>query len=126
MGVAAGAAGPAAGRRRQLAFAAAEVLRGKAMNLIAERVKVTDDGGPARSTSRRRCNAPIQAAETADDDEADDDEATRGDATRRRRRRERPRPATAADAAAADGRPTDGVGQRGAPRPRRDRGGRHA
>ena len=30
----------------QLSFAAAEVLRGKAMNLIAERVKVTDPSGP--------------------------------------------------------------------------------
>ena len=31
----------------QLSFAAAEVLRGKAMNLIAERVKVTDQAGHA-------------------------------------------------------------------------------
>ena len=30
----------------QLSYAAAEVLRGKAMNLIAERVKVTDESRP--------------------------------------------------------------------------------
>jgi hypothetical protein len=50
----------------QLSFAAAEVLRGKAMNLIAERVKVTDSAGHAVDV-KAALNAPVQVA--ADDAE---------------------------------------------------------
>jgi trigger factor len=60
----------------QLSFAAAEVLRGKAMNLIAERVKVTDAAGHPVDI-KAALNAPVQSAEPGDaDDDADDaDEA---------------------------------------------------
>ena len=54
----------------QLSFAAAEVLRGKAMNLIAERVKVTDQSGHDVDI-KAALNAPIQPAESA----ADEDDA---------------------------------------------------
>jgi trigger factor len=53
----------------RLSFAAAEVLRGKAMNLIAERVKVTDTAGHEVDV-KAALNAPIRAA-LDDDDEAD-------------------------------------------------------
>jgi trigger factor len=57
----------------QLSFAAAEVLRGKAMNLIAERVKVTDESGHKVDIGAA-LNAPAQGAEAAEDAiEADDD-----------------------------------------------------
>jgi trigger factor len=60
----------------QLSFAAAEVLRGKAMSLIAERVKVTDQSGnPVDITAA--LNTPLTPAEeAADQDEgaADQDE----------------------------------------------------
>jgi trigger factor len=57
----------------QLSFAAAEVLRGKAMNLIAERVNVTDESGHKVDIGAA-LNAPAQGAEAADDAvEADDD-----------------------------------------------------
>jgi trigger factor len=49
----------------QLSFAAAEVLRGKAMNLIAERVKVTDAAGDPVDI-KAALNAPIQSAQEAD------------------------------------------------------------
>jgi len=52
----------------QLSFAAAEVLRGKAMNLIAERVKVTDPSGQEVDI-KSALNAPLLAA---DDDAAAD------------------------------------------------------
>ena len=48
----------------RLSFAAAEVLRSKAMNLIAERVKVTDAAGHDIDVAAA-LNAPIQGAETA-------------------------------------------------------------
>ena len=54
----------------RLSFAAAEVLRGKAMNLIAERVKVTDTGGHEIDV-KAALNAPLRAADDTDDD-ADD------------------------------------------------------
>ena len=60
----------------RLSFAAAEVLHSKAMNLIAERVKVTDAAGHDIDVAAA-LNAPIQGAETDDDetdDETDDDE----------------------------------------------------
>ena len=57
----------------QLSFAAAEVLRGKAMNLIAERVKVTDTSGHEVDI-KAALNAPLLATEAAEDD-ADDAEA---------------------------------------------------
>ena len=57
----------------QLSFAAAEVLRGKAMNLIAERVKVTDTSGHEVDI-KAALNAPLVATEAAEDD-ADDAEA---------------------------------------------------
>jgi trigger factor len=50
----------------QLSFAAAEVLRGKAMSLIAERVKVTDQSGnPVDITAA--LNTPVTPAEEAAD-----------------------------------------------------------
>ena len=67
----------------QLSFAAAEVLRGKAMNLIAERVKVTDPSGQEVDI-KSALNAPLlpaeddAAADYGDADEAEiaaDDEA---------------------------------------------------
>jgi len=54
----------------QLSYAAAEVLRGKAMNLIAERVKVTDASGHDVDI-RAALNAPLTAGPDADD--SDDD-----------------------------------------------------
>ena len=55
----------------QLSFAAAEVLRGKAMSLIAERVKVTDQSGnPVDITAA--LNTPLTPAEEA----ADQDEVS--------------------------------------------------
>jgi trigger factor len=58
----------------QLSFAAAEVLRGKAMNLIAERVKVTDQSGDTVDV-RAALNAPLQSAEPAEGAVDADDEA---------------------------------------------------
>ena len=58
----------------QLSFAAAEVLRGKAMNLIAERVKVTDPSGQEVDI-KSALNAPLLAAEDDAADYGDDDEA---------------------------------------------------
>jgi trigger factor len=55
----------------RLSFAAAEVLRGKAMNLIAERVKVTDSAGHEVDV-KAALNAPVQAAEDTGDDTDDD------------------------------------------------------
>lgn len=65
----------------QLSFAAAEVLRGKAMNVIAERVKVTDKSGNPVDVATA-LNAPLvsavaagaaeEAEEAADDAEAED------------------------------------------------------
>jgi trigger factor len=51
----------------QLSFAAAEVLRGKAMNLIAERVKVTDASGDPVDV-KAALNAPIQGEVIEDTD----------------------------------------------------------
>jgi trigger factor len=59
----------------RLSFAAAEVLRGKAMNLIAERVKVTDTAGHEVDV-KAALNAPVQGAAALadeDEDEAQDD-----------------------------------------------------
>jgi trigger factor len=58
----------------QLPLAAAEVLRGKAMNLIAERVKVTDSAGHEVDV-KAALNAPVQVAATPADEEDDDAEA---------------------------------------------------
>jgi trigger factor len=60
----------------QLPLAAAEVLRGKAMNLIAERVKVTDSAGHEVDV-KAALNAPVQGAATpaGEDDDEDDAEA---------------------------------------------------
>jgi trigger factor len=55
----------------QLSFAAAEVLRGKAMNLIAERVKVTDTAGHDVDV-QAALNARLEAGTGADEDDADD------------------------------------------------------
>jgi trigger factor len=59
----------------QLSFAAAEVLRGKAMNLIAERVKVTDKSGNPVDIAAA-LNTPLTPAGDAGDagDAADEDE----------------------------------------------------
>jgi trigger factor len=57
----------------QLSVAAAEVLRGKAMNLIAERVKVTDQAGHDVDV-QAALNAPLLPTEAADDAEAAADE----------------------------------------------------
>ena len=51
----------------QFNFAAAEVLRGKAMNVIAERVKVTDQAGHEVDIAAA-LNTPLLAAEGATDD----------------------------------------------------------
>ena len=48
----------------QLSYAAAEVLRGKAMNLIAERVKVTDESGHEVDI-KAALNAPVAGAGNA-------------------------------------------------------------
>jgi len=48
----------------QLSYAAAEVLRGKAMNLIAERVKVTDEAGHEVDI-KAALNAPVAGAGNA-------------------------------------------------------------
>jgi trigger factor len=55
----------------RLPLAAAEVLRGKAMNLIAERVKVTDSAGHEVDV-KAALNAPVDAATTAADEDEDD------------------------------------------------------
>ena len=60
----------------QLRFAAAEVLRGKAMNLIAERVKVTDKSGHEVDI-KAALNAPLLPSEA---DDAEDAEAADADA----------------------------------------------
>ena len=52
----------------QLNFAAAEVLRGKAMNLIAERVKVTDQAGHQVDIAAA-LNTPLLPADAAADEE---------------------------------------------------------
>jgi trigger factor len=54
----------------RLPVAAAEVLRGKAMNLIAERVKVTDSAGHEVDV-KAALNAPVDGATTADDEDDD-------------------------------------------------------
>ena len=57
----------------RLPLAAAEVLRGKAINLIAQRVKVTDSAGHEVDV-QAALNAPVQGAATpADEDDAEDD-----------------------------------------------------
>jgi trigger factor len=56
----------------QLSFAAAEVLRGKAMNLIAERVKVTDPAGHPVDIGAA-LNAPVGSAAAGTESPADDD-----------------------------------------------------
>jgi trigger factor len=77
----------------QLSFAAAEVLRGKAMNLIAERVKVTDESGHKVDIGAA-LNAPAQGAEAAEGAvEADDDAEVMAE--------------TDADASPADASPAD-------------------
>jgi trigger factor len=63
----------------RLSFAAAEVLRGKAMNLIAERVKVTDAAGHEVDV-QAALNAPLSAAEDTDEDAGDDASDDTGDA----------------------------------------------
>src|SRR5215472_18872789 len=56
----------------RLSFAAAEVLRGKAMNLIAERVKVTDTAGHEVDV-QATLNGPAGTAESTDDEDAEAD-----------------------------------------------------
>jgi trigger factor len=60
----------------QLSFAAAEVLRGKAMNLIAERVKVTDSAGHPVDVKAALNPQPAEkdAEDTAEDAEDTDTE----------------------------------------------------
>jgi len=55
----------------QLGFAAAEVLRGKSTNLIAERVKVTDKSGNPVDIAAA-LNAPLTPAEEAADEDEDE------------------------------------------------------
>jgi trigger factor len=60
----------------RLSMAASEVLHGKAMNLIAERVKVTDASGHPVDV-QAALNAPVQGAQSdgsADDDDQEDDD----------------------------------------------------
>jgi trigger factor len=56
----------------QLSFAAAEVLRGKAMNLIAERVKVTDAAGHPVDI-KAALSAPLGSGEPTDTEAAADE-----------------------------------------------------
>jgi trigger factor len=65
----------------RLAATAAEVLRGKAMNLIAERVKVTDTSGHEVDI-KAALNAPFPGAQSPDDtpDDAEDDDDAGGEA----------------------------------------------
>ena len=64
----------------RLPLAAAEVLRGKAINLIAQRVKVTDSAGHEVDV-QAALNAPVQGAATpADEDDAEDDAEDEDDA----------------------------------------------
>ena len=64
----------------RLSVAAAEVLRGKAINLIAQRVKVTDSAGHEVDV-QAALNAPVQGAATpADEDDAEDDAEDEDDA----------------------------------------------
>ena len=64
----------------RLPLAAAEVLRGKAINLIAQRVKVTDSAGHEVDV-QAALNAPVQGASTpADEDDAEDDAEDEDDA----------------------------------------------
>ena len=74
----------------QINVAAAEVLRGKAMNLIAERVKVTDKSGNPVDIATA-LNTPLTpAGDAADGDAADQEEvlaATETDEAARPRRR---------------------------------------
>jgi trigger factor len=90
----------------QLSFAAAEVLRGKAMNLIAERVKVSDESGHPVDI-QAVLNAPVQptgevtAADDAEDGPAEDSPAeVEADATEA--------------SAGEDGAGEDGAGEDGA------------
>jgi trigger factor len=53
----------------QLSFAAAEVLRGKAMNVIAERVKVTDKSGNPVDITAALSTPAVAAAEDAGEEE---------------------------------------------------------
>jgi len=62
----------------RLPAAAAEVLRAKAMNLIAERVKVTDASGHEVDV-KAALSAPVGAVGADEDEAADDDEADDGD-----------------------------------------------
>jgi hypothetical protein len=59
-------------QNNQLNFAAAEVVRAKAMNLIAERVKVTDPQGEVIDVAAALAAPPSSAAFSDDADEADD------------------------------------------------------
>jgi trigger factor len=63
----------------QLSLAAAEVLRGKAMNVIAERVKVTDQSGHEVDIAAA-LNAPLLPADATDGAEAATDDAEAADA----------------------------------------------
>ena len=92
----------------QLSFAAAEVLRGKAMNLIAERVKVTDQSGHEVDI-QSALNAPLLPTEAAADDADDAEEVLAATETRRKPRRT-PKP------------PTQGTAPRPSPAPDTGRG----
>ena len=100
----------------RLSFAAAEVLRGKAMNLIAERVKVTDTAGHEVDV-KAALNAPVQDAGSTDDEDAgsaDDEDAGSADDE------DAGAPATRTPAAPATGR-RGGVKPPAARIPRRNR-----
>ena len=62
----------------QLPVAAAEVLRGKAMNIIAERVKVTDPAGEVVDVAAALA-APVPTIAGRDADDAEADAATEAD-----------------------------------------------
>jgi trigger factor len=63
----------------RLSGAAAEVLRAKAMNLIAERVKVTDSAGHEVDVKAALNSPPGAARADADDADADEDAAADDD-----------------------------------------------
>ena len=59
----------------RLSFAAAEALRGKAVNVIAEHAKVTDaSGDPVDIKAALSAPVPTGSAEDAEDDEDDEDD----------------------------------------------------
>jgi trigger factor len=73
MGVAAERLAQQLAQNNQLNFAAAEVIRAKAMNIIAERVKVTDPAGAVVDVAAALAAPVSDSDEASDEDDADQD-----------------------------------------------------